>query len=112
MASYVTISSVEYPFDSGISIQNTPAKRVTNFGDGYALHIPVGPVVRTYNAAFSNRTTFEIETIESFLVAQKGEAFDIIVQGETIHVVVLEFRKAYQNGEVYSLSATFREYFN
>jgi phage-related protein len=112
MASYVTISSVEYPFDSGISIDNTPAKRVTNFGDGYALHIPIGPVVRNYTASFNNRTTTEIDTIESFLINQKGEAFDIVVQGETIHVVVLEFTKAYQNGEVYSLSATFREYFN
>jgi phage-related protein len=120
MSASFTIDGAVYPaqsgtvvyFDKGLSVQNAPAKRVTKFGDGYAMHMPIGSSVRSYSASFSNRPTSEIEIIETYFTLLKGEGFDISVRGETIHVIALGFNKSYQNGQLYSLSANLREYFN
>ena len=120
MSASFTIDGTVYPaqsgtvvlFDKGLSVQNAPAKRVTKFGDGYSMHLPIGPSVRSYSVSFSNRPTSEIEIIETYFTLLTGEGFDISVRGETIHVVVLGFNKNYQNGQVYGLTANLREYFN
>ena len=120
MSASLTIDGSVYPaqsgtlirFDRGITIQNVPAKRVAKFGDGYAMHVPLGPTVRTYGVAFNNRPTTEIDIIETYFTLLKGESFNIVIRGETIPVVVLSFNKNYQNGEVYGLTASLKEYFN
>jgi hypothetical protein len=120
MSASFTIDGTVYPaqsgtviyFDKGLTVQNAPAKRVTKFGDGYAMHMPIGPSVRNYSINFNNRPTSEIEIIEEYFTLLKGEGFDISVRGESIHVVVLGFNKNYLNGELYSLSASLKEYFN
>ena len=119
MSAYFSIDGTVYPaqsdtivnFDKGLSIQNAPAKRVTKFGDGYGMHMPIGPTVRNLSASFSNRTRDEIDIIETYFTLLKGEPFYIYVRGESIRVVVLGFNKNYQNGEIYSLTANLKEVF-
>jgi len=120
MSAYFTIDGAVYPaqsgtqvlFDKGFSIQNNPAKRVTKFGDGYSLHIPVGPNVNTYKGAFSARPDAEIDIIEEYFTLLKGEGFDISVLGDTIHVVALSFNRTFINEGISSLTVDLKEYFN
>lgn len=120
MSAYFTIDGTVYPaqsgteivFDKNFSIQNTPAKRVTRFGDGYALQLPIGPTVNTYRGSFTNRTDTEIGIIEEYFTLLKGEGFDISVLGDTIHVVALSFERRFINGGISSLTVNLKEYFN
>lgn len=111
-------------FDNGLSISNSPNKKVMNFGDGYSLSIPLSPLRRQYNFTLSNREPSEINLVESyfkFLQALVNEStasklinglniFDKNINGE-----ILSFNKIYSrydgsNG-AYSISGSIREVF-
>lgn len=111
-------------FDNGISISNSPNKKVMNFGDGYSLSIPLSPLRRDFNFSLSNREPSLINLVESyfkFLQVLVNEStasklinglniFDRSVNGE-----LLSFNKVYSrydgsNG-AYSISGSIREVF-
>ncbi|NDD83004.1 hypothetical protein EBZ38_01800 [bacterium] len=102
--------------DNGVSIQNTMPKRVTKFGDGYSLSIPIGPRRRVISASFSGRDIEEINLIESYF-ALLGAAvvpnFYIVSDGssELVKVNVSKYSKSFMNGYLYSLSTEFNEVF-
>ena len=120
MVSGFTIDGTVYPaqsgttvnFDRGVAIENSLPKRVNRFGDGYSLHIPIGPVVRKFNVAFLNRASTEITIIETYFELLEAGAFDITMRGETITVICKGWGVSYQQEDIWSLNAVFEEYFD
>lgn len=98
--------------DNGVNISNTMPKRVTKFGDGYSLSIPLGPIVRTYNASFSSRPVEEIDLIEAYFAYLGSDVIhNLTIFGSSIKATVSSYAKSYMNGSVYSLNTEFKEVF-
>ena len=105
---YFTISGTNIHVDNGTSINYAPQSRRVKFGDGYELSIPK-VTLRTLSATFSNRTPTEINQIDTYLTTTQGAIINVNVMGVTIPMVCTSYNKSYQNGQIFSLSAEFRE---
>lgn len=105
---YFTISGTDIYVDNGTSINYAPQTRRVKFGDGYELSIPI-TTLRSLSATFSNRTPTEINQIDAHLTSTQGGIISVNVIGEVIPMVCTSYNKSYQNGQIFSLSAEFRE---
>lgn len=105
---YFTISGTDIYVDNGISVNYAPLSRRVKFGDGYELSIPI-TTLRTLSASFSNRTPATINQIDTYLTTTQGGIISFYVMGAVIPMVCTSYNKSYQNGQVFSLSAEFRE---
>tara|TARA_R110000772_G_scaffold66361_1_gene147851 strand:+ start:45276 stop:45641 length:366 start_codon:yes stop_codon:yes gene_type:complete len=118
MSVYFTISGAYYPaeadtvvyLDNGITVKVAPQVRSIQYGDGYSLDISLAPPLRSLGGSFSNRTPAEINIIETYFIALGGDTIpNFVIDDETVSVSVIKFNKDYINGEVFSLSAEFKE---
>lgn len=118
MSIYFTISAAYYfaeggtiiHVDNGATLQSAPQVRSIEYGDGYKLDIPLAPPLRVLGAQFSNRDPAEINVIETYLINLGGDIIpDFIIGSETIPFSTIKFNKNYLNGQVFSLSAEFKE---
>jgi phage-related protein len=106
---YFTLSGTDIYVDNGTSINYEPKVRRVKFGDGYELSIPVA-TLRAVAASFSNRTPAEINQIDSYLTSLQGGIIpNFYIMGEVVPMVCVSYGKSYQNGELFSLNAEFRE---
>lgn len=105
---YFTISGTNIYVDNGISVNYEPKVRRVKFGDGYELSIPVA-TLRSLSASFSNRTPAEINQIDTYLTTTQGGIINVNVMGEVVPMVCISYNKSYQNGQIFSLSAEFKE---
>lgn len=105
---YFTISGTDVYVDNNISVNYEPKSRRVKFGDGYELSIPI-TTLRSLSASFSNRTPSEINQIDAYLTSTQGGIISVNVMGEVIPMVCTSYNKSYQNGQIFSLSAEFRE---
>jgi phage-related protein len=97
--------------DNGVSVSYQAPKRVSNFGDGYSLSIPTGPIKRTFQAVFSNRPTTELNYIDNYFAYKKGGIIVVNIMGTNGNFEVIDWGKSYINQELTSLQATFTETF-
>jgi|LakMenEpi03Aug12_release.lakeMendotaPanAssembly.Ray.scaffolds.fasta_scaffold277878_3 hypothetical protein len=111
-------------FDNGLSISNTPNKKVMKFGDGYSLSIPLSPLRRDFNFSLSNREPATINLVESyfkFLQALVNEStasklinglniFDRNVNGELLSFNKI-YSRYYESNGAYTISGSIREVF-
>ena len=105
---YFTISGTNIFVDNGTSINYAPQSRKVKFGDGYELSIPI-TTLRTLSATFSNRTPEQINQIDTYLTTTQGGIINVSVMGVTIPMVCTSYNKSYQNGQIFSLNAEFKE---
>lgn len=105
---YFSISGTNIYVDNGTSISYNPLSRRVKFGDGYELSIPI-TTLRTISATFSNRTPAEINQIDTYLTTTQGGIINVNIMGTVVPMVCTSYNKSYQNGQVFSLSAEFRE---
>ena len=123
-SSNLVTSNTTIYFDNGLSISNSPNKKVMNFGDGYSLSIPLSPLRRDFNFSLSNREPSLINLVESyfkFLQALVNESTSSkLVNGlnildRNVNGEILSFNKVYsryyESNGAYSISGSIREVF-
>ena len=107
---YFTVSDRDIYADKNAQISFTPQKRAVKFGDGYELSIPRFPTIKSFSASFSNRTPEEVNFIDNYLAFVGGSNIpNFYVMGELVKVSCINYSKSYQNGQIFSIQAQFRE---
>lgn len=107
--------------DKGMTVQNAPNIKRSNFGDGYVQRLPNGinNDRETYNVVFATRPKQEIDDIYAFLEDKGGtDNFTFTVPDENavsdekdITVVCVSWSKSWDYDNFYTLTAVFEEDF-
>jgi len=111
-------------FDKGVSVENSPNVRVSQFGDGYQQRLSYGlnSNRQTLSASFTDRSKEEIDAIVTFFESLQGvRSFEVTLPyggdgvpatidptEKTLRVICSQWNQIYTYDNFYSLTAQFK----